>query len=181
MRNVYRRRERCFTYSLRVLSSALFLCSSLLLACGQAPVFPLVDTDDEDAFDALTTPAQWAETLSRCGTYTLGTEPPLHTCVVPDARVLDFGRLVYQGEIDITACVSRIAAGSRLNYRHDGTVFRNNERKLPREGSGYYHEYVDPTPGVSGPGPQRIVHGSAHEWWYTPDHYVTFYHVDCTL
>jgi filamentous hemagglutinin len=31
-----------------------------------------------------------------------------------------------------------------------------------------------PTPGVSGPGPQRIVTGKNGEMYYTPDHYDTF-------
>ena len=38
----------------------------------------------------------------------------------------------------------------------------------------YYREYVVPTPGINGAGPQRIVVGRFGEWYYTPDHYKTF-------
>ena len=37
-----------------------------------------------------------------------------------------------------------------------------------------YKEYVVPTAGVPGPGPQRIVIGNDGNWYYTPDHYDTF-------
>lgn len=39
---------------------------------------------------------------------------------------------------------------------------------------GYYTEYVHPTPGILGPGPQRIVVGQGGEMYYTADHYKTF-------
>ncbi len=50
------------------------------------------------------------------------------------------------------------------------------DAKSSREGRspGYYREYVRPTPGVSGPGPQRIVVGRGGEMYYTSDHYQTF-------
>ncbi|WP_407082811.1 ribonuclease domain-containing protein [Pseudomonas germanica] len=38
----------------------------------------------------------------------------------------------------------------------------------------YYTEYVHPTPGIAGPGPQRIVVGKGGEMYYTADHYKTF-------
>ena len=50
----------------------------------------------------------------------------------------------------------------------------NKEGLLPARPRGYYREWVHPTPGVSGPGPQRIVTGSGGEVFYTPDHYKTF-------
>lgn len=37
-----------------------------------------------------------------------------------------------------------------------------------------YKEYVVPTPGVSGPGHQRIVVGSDGSWYYSLDHYHSF-------
>ncbi|TFZ54963.1 hypothetical protein E4V01_24215 [Methylorubrum sp. Q1] len=40
--------------------------------------------------------------------------------------------------------------------------------------SGYYTEWVHPTPGLNGAGPQRIVSGNGRELFYTPDHYTTF-------
>ncbi|UFI47588.1 ribonuclease domain-containing protein [Pseudomonas savastanoi] len=42
------------------------------------------------------------------------------------------------------------------------------------ETAGYYTEYVHPTPGIVGPGPQRIVVGKGGEMYYTADHYKTF-------
>ncbi|HET6344333.1 MAG TPA: ribonuclease domain-containing protein [Myxococcota bacterium] len=178
MKNVCRLREG--SLSLYRLVVGTMLCLAGLAACGADPRLELMDDDAEVTYD-LTAPVEWAQTLRRCGAYSLGDDAPLRTCVVPAARVLNFGEVVYEGEVDITACVSRVVAGMKLPFHHDGTVFRNMERRLPREGAGYYHEYVDPTPGVSGPGPQRIVRGEPHEWWYTPDHYATFFRVACSL
>jgi filamentous hemagglutinin len=45
---------------------------------------------------------------------------------------------------------------------------------LPAKPAGFYKEYVVPTPGVKGPGPQRIVAGSDGKMYYTPDHYDSF-------
>jgi filamentous hemagglutinin len=50
----------------------------------------------------------------------------------------------------------------------------NGKPALPVQPLGYYREYVVPTPGVNGPGPQRIVIGQGGEMYYTPDHYDTF-------
>jgi guanyl-specific ribonuclease Sa len=75
---------------------------------------------------------------------------------------------------EIAATLTRIDAGERLRFRHDGAVFENRERRLPRKPAGYYREWVHPTPGVDGPGARRIVTGENGEAWYTPDHYQTF-------
>ncbi|ELK4807854.1 hypothetical protein RVS41_005214 [Pseudomonas aeruginosa] len=45
---------------------------------------------------------------------------------------------------------------------------------MPVKPVGYYTEYVHPTPGVTGPGAQRIVVGKGGEMYYTADHYKTF-------
>jgi filamentous hemagglutinin len=50
----------------------------------------------------------------------------------------------------------------------------NREGLLPAKSSGYYQEFVVPTPGVSCAGSQRIVQGAGGELFYTPDHYQTF-------
>ncbi|MCC4598359.1 hypothetical protein LL969_22380 [Xanthomonas campestris pv. phormiicola] len=50
----------------------------------------------------------------------------------------------------------------------------NRDGDLPAKPLGCYTEYVHPTPGVSGPGPQRIVVGKGGEMYYTPYHYKTF-------
>ena len=57
---------------------------------------------------------------------------------------------------------------------NDGSTFRNREGRLPSKPNGYYTEYVHPTPGIGGPGPQRVVSGGGGEMYFTPDHYNTF-------
>jgi len=84
------------------------------------------------------------------------------------------GRILFQGDIDLTATLARIDRGERHSHRNDGGTFRNLEQRLPKQPSGYYKEYVHPTPGVNGPGPQRVVLGQQGETYYTPDHYQTF-------
>ncbi|MBW8487042.1 ribonuclease domain-containing protein [Actinomadura parmotrematis] len=67
-----------------------------------------------------------------------------------------------------------ISAGGPFPYRQDGTVFGNREGLLPRERSGYYHEYTVPTPGSRDRGARRIIAGGAGERYYTADHYRSF-------
>lgn len=81
---------------------------------------------------------------------------------------------VLQGTVDLKPTLDRIAAGTKLSHRNDGAVFGNREGRLPKQPAGYYREFVHPTPGVNGPGPQRIVTGRGGEVFYTPDHYGTF-------
>jgi len=88
-------------------------------------------------------------------------------------RDLD-GRVVYKGTIDLKPTLDRIGRGEANRHRNDGTTFQNRENRLPRKPAGYYKEYVNPTPGENGPGPQRIIIGKEDEVWYTPDHYKTF-------
>jgi filamentous hemagglutinin len=92
-------------------------------------------------------------------------------------RGLD-GDVAYRGDVDVTATLARIKAGKLLRFGNDGATFQNRERRLPRKPAGYYKEYVHPTPGLSGPGPQRIVVGEHGETYYTPDHYETFRRLD---
>lgn len=84
------------------------------------------------------------------------------------------GRVVYRGEIDLGPSLERVAAGRKLRFSHDGTTFQNREGRLPRKAPGYYEEWVVPTPGESGPGPQRLVVGADGDVWYTHDHYRSF-------
>lgn len=94
---------------------------------------------------------------------------------VPNVTIRDLdGKTVFRGTVDVQPTLDRIAAGKRLDYRNDGSTFQNREGRLPRKSSGYYKEYVHPTPSLSGPGPQRIVGGEKGEAYYTPDHYRTF-------
>ena len=88
-------------------------------------------------------------------------------------RGLD-GEVAYEGDVDVGPTIERIRTGRLLDFPNDGTTFQNRERRLPRKPAGYYKEYVHPTPGLRGPGPQRIVAGQEGEFYYTPDHYRTF-------
>lgn len=84
------------------------------------------------------------------------------------------GRTIYRGDVDLRPTLERIAAGKKLRFSHDGTTFQNRERRLPQKPSGYYQEWVVPTPGENGPGPQRLVTGEDGDVWYTSDHYLSF-------
>lgn len=88
-------------------------------------------------------------------------------------RGLD-GKVVFKGTIDLKPTLDRIERGGSNRHRNDGTTFQNREGRLPRKPSGYYKEYVHPTPHEHGPGPQRVIVGRHGEIWYTPDHYKTF-------
>ncbi len=79
-----------------------------------------------------------------------------------------------KGRTDLAPTLERIEKGIEHPHRNDGSVFQNRERRLPRKPSGYYREYVHPTPGERGPGAQRVVIGKDDEVYYTADHYKTF-------
>ena len=72
--------------------------------------------------------------------------------------------------------LDRIARGGPFEYRQDGSVFQNRERRLPAQPRGYYHEYTVETPGSRDRGARRIITGGEppHEYWYTEDHYRSF-------
>ncbi|MFJ9821955.1 ribonuclease domain-containing protein [Streptomyces sp. NPDC101151] len=72
-----------------------------------------------------------------------------------------------------------IDQGGPFPYSQDGTVFSNREGVLPKQQSGYYHEYTVKTPGSPTRGARRIVTGEeSQEDYYTSDHYATFDLVD---
>ena len=101
--------------------------------------------------------------------------PAKDRTIVEDQSIRDeSGEVAHKGDIDLTQTLERIDRGEKLRFRNDGTVFQNRERQLPKQASGYYHEWVHPTPSLSGPGPQRVITGQKGEAWYTPDHYRTF-------
>lgn len=88
------------------------------------------------------------------------------------------GKAAYRGTVDLTETLDRIDAGRRLRFANDGSVFQNREGRLPRKPAGHYREFVHPTPGLGGPGPQRVVVGADGEIYYTADHYKTFQKVE---
>ncbi|MGH3772646.1 MAG: ribonuclease domain-containing protein [Pseudonocardiaceae bacterium] len=71
-----------------------------------------------------------------------------------------------------------IQHGGPFPYRQDGVVFGNRERRLPPRQSGFYREYIVPTPGEHDRGSRRLITGGAAELYYTGDHYVSFVTVD---
>ena len=102
--------------------------------------------------------------------------PAKKSLVITNLKLKDeTGRVIYHGDVDLQPTLDRIAAGDLLDqFRNDGSSFQNRERRLPRQPAGYYKEYVVPTPGERGPGPQRIVVGNEGEVFYTSDHYKSF-------
>ena len=88
-------------------------------------------------------------------------------------RGLD-GRVAWRGDVDLRPVLARIQRGEADAHRGDGTVFGNREHRLPGKPRGWYREYVVRTPGLHGPGPQRLVVGKDGEAFYTSDHYATF-------
>jgi len=72
------------------------------------------------------------------------------------------------------ATLALIDQGGPFPFDQDGVVFQNRERILPRQPSGYYHEYTVVTPGADDRGARRIVTGKAGEQFYTDDHYASF-------
>ncbi len=103
------------------------------------------------------------------------TDLPEEMMRVPGMVIKDLsGKVVYRGTVDLLPTLERIEQGKKLSFPHDGTVFGNRERRLPRQARDHYREWVHPTKGLSGPGPQRVVTGQNREIYYTPDHYETF-------
>ena len=96
------------------------------------------------------------------------------TDFIGDATVTSFGRVVGKGTVDIRSTIEGIENGTVLPR----TEFNNKEGLLPSAGKGYYKEFVLPTPGVNGVGSQRIIRGDGGEYYYTPDHYHTFIHLN---
>lgn len=70
--------------------------------------------------------------------------------------------------------IELIQNGGPFPYKQDNTVFSNYEGLLPKQPSGYYHEYTVITPGASNRGARRIIAGIAGEYYYTADHYASF-------
>jgi len=99
---------------------------------------------------------------------------PIEDMVIRDQD----GDVAFRGTIDLTETLQRVQKGKKLRFPNDGSVFQNREKRLPVQPAGYYHEWVHPTPGLDGPGPQRIVTGERGEIYYTSDHYRTFRRLD---
>jgi hypothetical protein len=92
-----------------------------------------------------------------------------------DARIIDYGRKVYEGPIDVNPTLDRIRAGAQLDHVNDGAYFRNFEGLLPKhKDPEYFREFVHVMKGMPIPGPQRVVIGKRGEVYYSGDHYASF-------
>jgi filamentous hemagglutinin len=95
--------------------------------------------------------------------------------VLDDVKVLNFGKKVYEGKVDVNPTLERIKAGKKYEYKNDGAFFGNREGLLPKKkDKDYYREFVHHFKGLPFPGPQRVVIGKEGEVYYTPDHYSSF-------
>jgi guanyl-specific ribonuclease Sa len=97
------------------------------------------------------------------------------------ARTAEAARLPAFLPAEAHAVLDSIAAGGPFEYRQDGGVFHNRERRLPPQPRGYYREYTVDTPGSPDRGARRIVAGGGipgerppREYWYSDDHYRSF-------
>ena len=104
-----------------------------------------------------------------------GSSTPI-TSLIKNVTIRDENdKVVFRGDVDLAETLARIDRGQKLSqYRHDGIEFQNREERLPKKPAGYYHEWVHPTPGLKGPGPQRVVTGKNGDAHYTHDHYQSF-------
>lgn len=84
----------------------------------------------------------------------------------------------FTGNVDLKPTLDRIKSGEKYPHRNDGATYGNREKQLPNQPKGYYKEYVVPSPGIQGPGPQRIVVGRNGEKYYTDNHYETFIRIE---
>ncbi|MCW2780120.1 MAG: guanine-specific ribonuclease [Marmoricola sp.] len=74
--------------------------------------------------------------------------------------------------------VALIKSGGPFPYSEDGIVFGNREGILPKESSGYYHEYTVTTPGSPDRGARRIIAARGGAMYYTDDHYSSFQRIE---
>jgi hypothetical protein len=107
--------------------------------------------------------------------------------VLPEARVKDFGKVIYDGPIDVNGTLERIREGRKLDHRNDGVFFQNREKRLPiKKDRDYYREFVHWDTKLNAkfkvkakfPGPQRVVIGKKGEVFYSGDHYNTWKRVN---
>jgi ribonuclease T1 len=75
------------------------------------------------------------------------------------------------------ATLALIHAGGPFPYNQDDSTFQNRERLLPLHPRGYYREYTVETPGARNRAARRIVAGEGGEFYYTDDHYASFWRI----
>ncbi len=104
--------------------------------------------------------------------------------ILPHVKVVNFGKTVYTGSMDVNPTINRIRQGTKVNEQNDGGIWTNRQRALPvSNDSQFYREFVHyyPLPNgahVNFPGPQRLIIGKNGVVYYTGDHYSTFTRVN---
>ena len=95
-------------------------------------------------------------------------------------QYIDFGDL----PVEAKETLALIKRGGPFPYKRDGIIFGNFERLLPMKPRGYYREFTVPTPGERTRGARRIIAGRGApgdvrraEYYYTNDHYQTFWRI----
>ena len=83
--------------------------------------------------------------------------------------------------VDLDYHVERIFNKRFYTFNHENTLYYNKKATLPISG-GPYNEFVVPTPATNGinhvkVGTMRIVVGSKNNYYFTPDHYDTFFKI----
>lgn len=95
--------------------------------------------------------------------------------VLQNVKVENYGRVIYEGPVDVNTTLERIREGRKYDHRNDGAFFGNRERRLPQKRDfDYYREFVHFMKNLPFPGPQRVVIGKGGEVYYTADHYESF-------
>lgn len=100
---------------------------------------------------------------------------PARVPVIQSVDIVDYGRVVFRGSVDVNYELDRIRRGQKLNHRNDGSFFRNREDQLPMvRDREFYREFVYTQQGLKFPGPARLVISKAGTVYFTGDHYSTF-------
>jgi guanyl-specific ribonuclease Sa len=95
--------------------------------------------------------------------------------VLQDVKVINFGKVIYQGPLDLNPTLRRIRQGKTLRHRNDGAIFLNRERLLPvSKDREFYREFVIEKKGWPFPGPTRLIISKKGDVYFTGDHYKTF-------
>jgi guanyl-specific ribonuclease Sa len=79
---------------------------------------------------------------------------------------------------EVADTIALVRAGGPFPFPQDGQVYENREGVLPDCAAGHYRLYTVPTAGVTDRGERRLIAGADGEYFYTPDGYATFVHVD---
>jgi hypothetical protein len=105
------------------------------------------------------------DTIARNGNLVINVRVP------PDKN----GQGGYEGRVDLMKTIDRIRNGGPKLGKNDGEPYNNKTQPQVREKPpGYWREYVVETPGMTGPGKQRLLVGGKGEIVYTNNHYKTW-------